>query len=333
MTTGPLGQGISNAVGLAIAEAHLAATYNKENFPIFDNHIFVIVGDGCLQEGVSAEALSLAGHLKLDKLIVLYDDNHVSIDGDTEISFTEDVAMRMKAYGFNVSCVEDGDNDVGSLNNAIENAMKTQGKPSFIKIRTTIGYGSKNQGTEKVHGAPLGTEDIKNIKSVFGLDPNSSFHVPDEVAAHYKKVSDEGKLKEIEWKNMFAAYEKQFPDLASEIKRRFSGALPADWKSKLPRYTPNDPEIATRKLSENVLNAIGNSIPELVGGSADLTGSNLTKWKNSEDFQNSTTNLGSYAGRYFRFGVREHGMFAILNGLAAYGGLIPFGGTFLNFIT
>ncbi|RIA95509.1 Transketolase, thiamine diphosphate binding domain-containing protein [Glomus cerebriforme] len=333
VTTGPLGQGISNAVGLAIAQIHLAAIFNKPGFDLFTNHTFVIVGDGCLQEGVASEAASLAGHLQLGNLIVLYDDNHVSIDGDTEVSFTEDVCKRFEAYGWHTQVITDGDNDLEGIAKAIEDAKKVTNKPSLIKIRTTIGIGSKNQGTEKVHGSPLAADDIVEIKKLYGFNPESFFHVPNEVYELYGKYREKGKIAETQWNKLLEDYTAKFPEQGNEIKRRFSNKLPEGWEQHLPRYTPSDPPVATRKLSENVLNKIAEIVPELVGGSADLTGSNLTRWKTAVDLQPDSTGLGKYSGRYIRYGVREHGMFGAMNGLAAYGGIIPFGGTFLNFIS
>ncbi|GBC01909.1 hypothetical protein RclHR1_04380010 [Rhizophagus clarus] len=333
VTTGPLGQGFSNSVGLAIAQAHFAAVYNQPGFDLFTNHVYVIAGDGCLQEGIASEAASLAGHLQLGNLIALYDDNHVSIDGDTEVSFTEDVCKRFEAYGWHTQVVNDGDNDLESIAKAIENAKKVTNKPSLIKIRTIIGIGSKHEGTEKVHGSPLAVDDIVEIKKKYGFDPEQFFHVPNEVYELYGQYREKGKAAEAQWNELLESYTAKFPEKGNEIKRRFSNKLPEGWEQHLPRYTPSDPAVATRKLSENVLNKIADVIPELIGGSADLTGSNLTRWKTAVDFQPDSTGLGNYSGRYIRYGVREHGMFGVMNGLTAYGGIIPFGGTFLNFIS
>ncbi|KAI8925833.1 Transketolase, thiamine diphosphate binding domain-containing protein [Entophlyctis helioformis] len=332
VSTGPLGQGISNAVGLAIAEAHMAATFNRPGYNVVDNYTFAITGDGCLQEGVQAEAVSLAGHLQLGKLIVLYDDNHISIDGDTNLGFTEDVNKRFESYGWHTQTIADGNHDLAGLAAAIEAAKAVKDKPSLIKIRTIIGFGSVNEGEEKVHGAPLGAKDIAQVKTKFGFDPEKTFHVSPEVYKHYADIAARGANAEAQWTKVFEAYSAAFPDLAAELKRRTSNELPANWKSLLPVYTPADAAVATRKLSETVLNKIAPAIPELIGGSADLTGSNLTRWKTAEDFQPNATGLGTYAGRYIRFGVREHGMAAICNGIHAYGGLVPFGATFFNFI-
>ncbi|KAI9469837.1 MAG: transketolase [Benjaminiella poitrasii] len=333
VTTGPLGQGISNAVGLAAAEAQFAATYNRPGFELFNNYTYVILGDGCLQEGVSSEASSLAGHLKLGKLIAFYDDNHITIDGDTAVSFTEDVLKRYESYGWHVQTVGNGDSDYDSIAKAVEAAQKVTDKPSLIKIKTTIGYGSLLQGEEKVHGAPLAADDIKQLKQKFGFDPEQSFQVPNEIYDLYHKRAQQGAEVEDKWNQLFAQYKEKYPKEAAEIERRFSNTLPEGWEKALPRFTPADAPVATRKLSEGVLAAIEGQLPELIGGSADLTGSNLTRWKNAVDFQNPSTKLGDYSGRYFRYGVREHGMFAIMNGLSAYGGIVPYGGTFLNFLT
>ncbi|KAK6092190.1 Transketolase [Batrachochytrium dendrobatidis] len=333
VSTGPLGQGISNAVGLAMAEAHMAATFNRPGFQVISNYTYGITGDGCLQEGVQAEAVSLAGHLKLGNLIMLYDDNHITIDGDIEVGFTEDVVQRFESYGWHTQVLGDGDNDVAGIIAAIQKAKAVTDKPSLIKIRTTIGFGSVLQGEEKVHGSPLGAKDIIQLKIKFGLDPEVHFHVSDEVYKHYHDASARGAAGYNAWVKLMQEYAVAHPDLASELNRRLNNELPTGWKDLLPKYTPADPAVATRKLSENVLNKIALSIPELVGGSADLTGSNLTRWKGAVDFQPDVSGLGSYAGRYIRFGVREHGMAAICNGMNAYGGIIPFGATFFNFIS
>ncbi|CAO3656757.1 unnamed protein product [Mucor hiemalis] len=333
VTTGPLGQGISNAVGLAAAEAHYAATFNRPGYELFNNNTYVILGDGCLQEGVSAEAISLAGHWKLGKLIALYDDNAITIDGSTDVSFTEDVIQRVEACGWHTVIVGDGDNDFASIEKAIEEAKSVTDKPTLIKVKTTIGYGSLNQGEEKVHGSPLSDDDIKQVKEKFGFNPEEKYFVPQEVYDLYATRAEEGAKAEEAWNALLAQYKGEFPEEAAEIERRFAGKLPEGWESKLPRFTPADAAVATRKLSEGVLTALSDVLPELLGGSADLTGSNLTRWKKAVDFQHPSTGLGDYSGRYFRYGVREHGMFAIMNGLTAYGGNIPFGGTFLNFLT
>jgi len=333
VTTGPLGQGFANSVGLAIGEAHMAPTFNKPGFNLFTNYTYVIVGDGCLQEGIASEAASLAGHLQLGKLIAFYDDNQISIDGDTEISFTEDVLKRFEAYGWHTLNIKRGDFDMEGITRAIEEAKKVKDKPSIIKVTTTIGFGSINQGKESVHGSSLKADDIAQLKKAFGFNPDEKFVVPKEVYGLYNDVAKKGAELNKEWDKLFENYKKEHPELAKELERRLNNELPKDWSRELPRFTPSDKAAATRKLSEAVLNKIADIIPELVVGSADLTVSNLTRWKTAIDFQPESTQLGSYIGRYFRFGVREHGMCGILNGISAYGGIIPAGATFLNFIS
>lgn len=325
LTTGPLGQGIANAVGLAMAEAHLAATFNRPGFEMINHYTYVFCGDGCLQEGVCQEALSLAGHLKLEKLIIVYDSNHISIDGDTDLSFTEKSKEKYEALGFNVILVQNGDSDFDAMRKALASAKGTKGRPTMIIQTSTIGFGSKNQGTEKVHGAPLGDEDIAAVKAKFGRSAEKYFVEPEVYAAFQAHVEKNAKAH-TEWKNRVAEYVKKFPKEGAQLQMQMENKLPADWESKLPL---NDKSIATRKASENCLAALFPAIPALVGGSADLTPSNLTRpaSANLVDFMPS-----SYQGRYFRFGVREHAMLAILNGLDAHGGLIPFGATFLNFL-
>ncbi|KAI9498357.1 transketolase [Zychaea mexicana] len=334
VTTGPLGQGISNAVGLAAAEAQLAATYNRPGFELFNNYTYTILGDGCLQEGVAAEAVSLAGHWKLGKLIALYDDNAITIDGDTAVSFTEDVLKRFESYGWHTVYVADGDSDIASIEAAIAEAKAVTDKPTLIKVKTTIGYGSLLQGEEKVHGAPLTVDDIKQVKEKFGFNPDEKYVVPKEVYEFYGARAAAGAAAETEWNALLEKYVQQFPTEGADLKRRLAGQLPEGWEAALPRFTPADAAVATRKLSEGVLTALADKVPEMLGGSADLTGSNLTRWKQAVDFQHPSTGLGDYTGRYFRYGVREHAMFAVMNGLAAYGvNIIPYGGTFLNFLT
>lgn len=330
--TGPLGQGISNSVGMAIAQAHLAARFNKPKFNLIDNYVYCIVGDGCLQEGVASEACSLAGHLRLGKLIVLYDDNKITIDGETCLSFTEDVCKRFEAYGWFTQSVSDGNESLEDIQNAI-NKAKNQDKPSLIKIRTTIGYGSSKAGSHSVHGAPLGAVDLEQVKQKFQFDPKQSFVVPNEVGEFYKNIGAKGTEKHKLWNSLFLLYQSEYPDLAKEFDRRLNGKLPENWFDSLPNYSVTDAAVGTRKISEEVISHLQSVIPELVGGSADLTPSNLTRWKGAVDFQHPSTNLGSYEGRYIRFGVREHGMAAICNGIAAYGMLIPYCSTFLNFIS
>jgi transketolase len=333
VTTGPLGQGISNAVGLAMAQAHTAAVFNKPGFDLVDNYTYCFLGDGCLMEGVSSEACSLAGHLQLGNLIAVWDDNKITIDGDTNQAFTEDVVKRYESYGWHVLTVENGDSDLAGIEAAIKKAQEVKDKPTLIQLKTIIGFGSKQQGTHGVHGAPLKADDIKQLKEKFGFNPEQSFAVPQEVYDLCNKAASSGAAHEEEWNKLFAKYAEQYKAEHADLSRRLKGDLPEGWEKHLPTYTPADPAVASRKLSETVINKIFDAIPELVGGSADLTGSNLTRWKGAIDYQPPSTGLGTYSGRYIRFGVREHGMGAIMNGMAAYGTIIPYGGTFLNFVS
>lgn len=328
VSTGPLGQGISNAVGLAMAESHLAATFNRDGFDVVDHFTYVICGDGCLQEGVSSEASSLAGHLGLGKLIVLYDDNNITIDGNTNLSFSEDVNMRYDSYGWHTQTVSDV-SDLDSLRTAIMNAKAESSRPSLIKIRTVIGHGSSKEGTAKVHGAPLGADDLSQLKAKYGFDPSSSFVVRPEVKELYSNRGRADNAAYAAWEALYAAYGKAHPDLAAEYERRLSGALPANWKDAIPSFPVAEEKkaIGTRNHSQMVLNGIAGNLPELMGGSADLTPSNLTNLTSTGDYQRDTP-----GGRYIRFGVREHGMAAICNGLFAHGAVRPFCATFLNFI-
>ncbi|KAH0545147.1 Transketolase [Glutinoglossum americanum] len=333
VTTGPLGQGFSNAVGLAIAQAHTASVFNKPGFDLVSNYTYCIFGDGCAMEGIASEAASSAGHLQLGNLICIYDDNHISIDGDTACAFTEDVLKRFEAYGWHTQWVEDGDHDLEGIEAALEKAREVKDKPSVIKVTTTIGFGSKLQGTGGVHGNPLKADDCQAVKQKFGFDPEQSFVVPQGVYNLYHKRATEGAAKEQEWNQLLEKYGQEYKNEHADFTRRLAGDLPEGWEKNLPTYKPSDPAVASRKLSETVLTKIYQVIPELIGGSADLTGSNLTRWKDAVDFQPPSTKLGDWSGRYIRFGVREHAMAAIMNGLAAYGTIIPYGGTFLNFVS
>ena len=327
VTTGPLGQGIANAVGLAMAEAHLAAKFNKSDCQIVDNYTYVIMGDGCHQEGVSGEAASLAGHLGLGKLIALYDDNHITIDGNTNVSFTEDVLKRYEAYGWHTIHVADGNTDVAAISRAIEEAKSVTDRPSMIKVTTTIGYGSPNKAnTAGVHGAALGAEEAELTRK--NLDWNyGAFEVPQDAYDHWRQALSRGAAAEADWNNLLADYRAKYPAEAAQFERQLRGELPQGWDANLPSYTADDKGLATRQHSYNCLNAIGPNLPELIGGSADLTHSNLTDIKGEKGFQK-----GAEANRYLHFGVREHAMAAILNGLAYHGsGLIPYGGTFAVF--
>lgn len=334
VTTGPLGQGIANAVGLAIAQANVAATYNKPDFVVSDNHTYCFFGDGCMMEGISHEACSLAGHLKLGNLICFYDDNKISIDGSTKQEFDEDVAKRLEAYGWEIIEVPNADTDTGAILAALEKAKKSDDKPTCIKMHTTIGYGSVNQGTAGVHGSPLKPDDVAQLKKKWGFDPAKNFFVPAEVYDYYHKVAAAGAKAESQWKDNFARYSKKYPELAAEYARRQAGKLPQNWEAILPTYTSSDPKVATRKLSGDAISSIVAKIPEVIGGSADLTPSNNTRWAAAHDFQPPSSGLGNYAGRYIRYGVREHAMGAIMNGISAYGlNFRPFAGTFLNFVS
>jgi transketolase len=326
-TPGPLGQGIANGVGLAMAEAHLAAKFNKPDAKIVDHYTYVILGDGCNMEGVSGEACSLAGHLGLGKLIALYDDNHISIDGSTDVSFTEDVAKRFEAYGWHVQHVPDGNDNLEAIAKAIEAAKAVTDKPSMIKVTTTIGYGSPNKAnTADVHGAALGKDEVKLTRENLGWE-HPEFEVPEDALKHFRKAVERGANFETEWNQAFADYKAKYPEEAAEFERMLSGKLPEGWEKALPTYKPEDKALATRKTSEMSLNALAPVLPELIGGSADLTHSNYTLLKGFGDFQK-----GQYANRNLRFGVREHGMGSICNGIALHGsGLIPYCATFLVF--
>ncbi|MER3491447.1 MAG: transketolase [Mastigocladus sp. ERB_26_2] len=327
VTTGPLGQGIANAVGLAMAEAHLAAKFNKPDAKIVDHYTYVILGDGCNMEGVSGEACSLAGHLGLGKLIALYDDNHISIDGSTDIAFTEDVGKRFEAYGWHVQAVSDGDTNLEAIHKAIEAAKAVTDKPSLIKVRTTIGYGSPNKAnTAGVHGAALGGDEVAATRNNLGWE-HEPFVIPEDALKHFRKAVDRGAEYESQWNKTFADYKAKYPQEAAEFERQISGKLPEGWEKALPTYEPGSKAIATRKTSEMTLNALAPVLPEMIGGSADLTHSNLTELKGAGDFQK-----GQYQNRNLRFGVREHGMGSICNGIALHGsGLIPYCATFLVF--
>lgn len=325
-TTGPLGQGFTNAVGMAIAERHLAALFNRPGHEIVSHNTFVICGDGDMMEGITSEAASLAGHLGLSKLICLYDDNRISIEGKTDITFTEDVTLRFAAYNWQVITVKDG-NDLDEIGNAIRAAIKETGKPSLIRLRTHIAFGSPNkQDTADAHGAPLGEEEIKLTKQCLGCGPDEQFCVPEKVLAHYRASTQKGAESEKQWKVLFDTYVNQFPELAAQWNAMMSGVYETDWAATLPDFADSSGPIATRGASGTVLNAAADKIPSLIGGSADLAPSNKTIINSASDFQK-----GNYSGRNIRFGVREHAMGGILNGMSLHKGLRPFGGTFLVF--
>jgi transketolase len=325
-TTGPLGQGIAMGVGMAMAERHLAATYNKENYEVIDHYTYSICGDGDLMEGVSAEAASLAGHLKLGRLIVMYDSNDISLDGDLNQSFSESVQDRFKAYGWQYLRVEDG-NDLAAIAEAIEEAKKDESKPTLIEVRTVIGYGSPNKsGKADSHGAPLGADEIKLTKEAYKWTFENDFHVPQEVYEHFRRsVLEKGEQKENEWNDLFSNYKKEFPELGLELEQAIDHKLPANWTKDIPAYEEGK-SLASRASSGEVLNVIAKNLPSFFGGSADLAGSNKTQIKGSADFL-----PGSYEGRNIWFGVREFAMGAALNGMALHGGLNVYGGTFFVF--
>ena len=324
-TTGPLGQGFANGVGMAMAESFLAARFNRPGFDIVDHYTYAIVSDGDLMEGVAAEAASLAGHLGLGKLICLYDDNEISIDGSTDLTFTEDVGRRFAAYDWHVLHVENG-NDLNALTAAIEAARLETDRPSLIVVRTTIGFGSPNkQGTSSIHGSPLGPDEVVLTKQNLGWPKDREFYVPDEVAQHMGEAVEDGRKAQSVWDSLFSRYEEAHPELAAEYKQWMRGELPARWEETLPEFEAGE-KMATRASSGKVINAIASWMDNLVGGSADLTPSNKTGITGRGDYQKETPE-----GGYFRFGVREHGMASICNGLILHGGVRPYCGTFLIF--
>lgn len=324
-TTGPLGQGFGNGVGMAIAEAHLAEIYNRPGHQVIDHYTYALVTDGDLMEGVSAEAASLAGHLQLGKLIYLYDDNRISIDGSTELAFTEDRGKRFEAYGWQVIQVEDG-NDVDAVDQAIQSA-KGDPRPSLIVCRTHIGYGlPTKQGTEAAHGAPPGEKELQGAKEDLGWPVRPRFLVPDDVLDYYREAVSQGRELQTDWERRLESYREEYPDLGQELQRRLGGNLPDGWSGQLPSFSPEDGPLATRAASGSVINALAPTVPELIGGSADLAPSNKTWIDGSPDFQKD-----QYQGRNFHFGVREHAMGAAVNGMALHGGVVPYGGTFLVF--
>ena len=322
-TTGPLGQGFGMGVGMAMAERHLAATYNRPGFNVVDHHTFVLCGDGDLMEGLSHEAASLAATLNLGKLIVLYDDNLISLDGPTNWSFTEDVYDRFEAYGWHVQRVMDG-NDLGGIEEAIVSAKAQTGKPSLIGVRTVIGYGSPKAGTNKVHGEAMGAANVAATKKFFGFPEDQSFYVPEDALANWREAVKRGAAAEAEWNQLFAGYKAAFPEQAAEFERTQSGALKAGWEKAIPSFGTEKP-VATRNAGQQVMNAIFDEVPELFGGAADLTASTKTIFKASPHFAEDP------AGRNVFFGVRELAMCAAVNGMAVHGGLKPFGSTFFVF--
>lgn len=326
VTTGPLGQGFANGVGMAIAQQYLASRYNKPGFDLFDYKIYAICSDGDLMEGVSAEAASLAGHLKLGNLIYLYDDNKITIEGDTSLAFTEDVTERFQAYGWHVQSVADG-NDTEAIQAAIINAQNDTHRPSLIKVRTHIGFGSPNKvDTAAAHGSPLGKDEVRLVKENFGFDPDKSFEVSDEVLDYYRTKGNAGVKKEEDWKDIYSKYKEKYPSEAAEYELLSDGKLPEGWKDNLPVFKPDAKGLATRKASGKALNAIADKLPWLIGGSADLSPSTDTVLDAFESFTDE-----NHSGRNFHFGIREHAMGSILNGMALTKGFIPYGATFLIF--
>jgi len=324
-TTGPLGQGIAMAVGMAVAEAHLAARFNRDGFPVVDHFTFVLAGDGDLMEGISSEAASLAGTLQLGKLIVLYDDNHVSLDATTDHVFTENRAGRFASFGWHVISLPDG-NDLEAIDLAIREAKAEKQRPSLIAVRTHIGYGSPLHDSPKVHGEPMGPENARATRKNLGWPDLPPFSVPAEVQAHYRQAIPRGTALETQWIDLFARYSEKYPDLSHQLKSMLAGVFPGDWNSSLPSFSPSEGSVSTRDASGKAMNAIAAAVPGFIGGSADLAGSNRTTLKGLGDF-----GFGDNRGRNIHFGVREHGMAAMVNGMALHGGLIPFGATFFNF--
>lgn len=341
VTTGPLGQGLANAVGMAIAEAHLAARFNCEGQPIVDHYTYVMAGDGDMMEGVVAEVCALAGHLRLGKLIVLYDDNKVTLAGSTGLSFTENIEMRFKSYGWQVQKVQDG-NDVAAVDRAIRKAKKETDKPSLICVQTTIGYGAPGkQGSCDAHGSPLGEKELQGAKDTCAWPTEEPFYVSDDVCKYFRKAVSRGRRSEKLWLSRLLAFRQKDAFLAAQLERTLAGELPADWEEALAEFPADSKDVATRKASEIVMQAIAAKVPELAGGSADLNPSTFTWLKGLGDFQSETLSseglhgmvggAWDYTGRNIHFGVREHAMGAIAVGLALHGGVIPYTATFLTF--
>jgi len=340
-TTGPLGQGFANGVGMAMAEAYLAAHYNQPGFKLIDHFTYGIVSDGDLMEGVASEAASLAGHLRLGKLIYLYDDNHMTLSASTHLSFTEDTQKRFDAYGWHTQLIKDG-NDIEAIHRAINKAREVTDKPSLILVKTIIGYGSPHkQNTFEVHGSPLGVEEVKLTKQYFGWPEKPSFYIPEKAKKHFQAAIVKGKHAEQEWKKMLSAYSKKFPQLAKELSMLMKNELRKNWDENIPHFPTDEKGLATRDASEKVMQAINPSLPGFIGGSADLNNSTKTALQNYGTFENPNTEKGdiqgsvdggwNYAGRNIFYGIREHAMGAISNGLASFNGIIPFTATFLVF--
>ena len=322
-TTGPLGQGFANGVGMAMAERFLSKKYNKPNFNIIDHYVYGIVSDGDLMEGIASEAASIAGHLNLGKLIYLYDDNNITIDGSTDLAFTEDVFKRFESYNWHVQSVDDG-NNIDLIDEAIKNA-KRDDRPSLIKVKTIIGFGSPNEGTSSVHGSPLGEEGLKQAKKNLRWESNDKFYIPNEAKNNFSSIQD-GKKNEDKWNKLFQEFGQKFPQLKNQFENSMRGVFPDGWKDLLPKFTQADGPIATRSASGKVLNSLSESIDNLFGGSADLEPSNNSYQKNKKVF-----NKENFDGNNIHYGVREHAMAAIANGMAVHGGVIPYIATFLIF--
>ena len=340
-TTGPLGQGFANGVGMAIAEAYLAETFNKPDCKIVDHYTYGLVSDGDLMEGVSAEAAPLAGHLKLGKLIYLYDNNHITLSSATPVTFTEDHEKRFQAYGWHTQSIEDG-NDLEAIENAIRNAQNETEKPSLILVRTHIGFGSPNkQDTCGAHGSPLGEDEVKLTKQNLNWPVEPTFLIPEEASEHFHQAIKSGEKEEVKWGNIFSQYKKLYPELATEFLNLTQGKLPKDWDSKIPEFPADEKGMATRVASGKVMNAFSPFLKSFIGGSADLNTSTHTELKDAGNFEHPSMAVGdlqgaakgvwSYAGKNLQYGVREHGMGSISNGMAAHGGIIPFTATFLTF--
>ncbi len=324
-TTGPLGQGIGNAVGFAVAQAHMGAVFNRDR-KIIDHHVYFIASDGDMMEGVSHESASFAGHLKLGKLIGFYDDNHITIEGDTALTFSDDTGARFEAYGWHVQHIADV-NDLTALNRAIDAAKAETSKPSLIVVRSHIGYGSPHKhDTAEAHGSPLGQDEITLTKQALGYPSQEPFYVAPEALRYWREAAKRRAKAEDEWKKIYDAYKAANPDLEKELQRRLRGDLPDGWEEAIPTFTAKDGNVASRAASGIVINAIGKKIPELIGGSADLASSTNTIIKGEPSFS-----AENYAGRNFHFGIREHGMGSIMNGMSLFGGIIPYGATFLIF--
>lgn len=326
VTTGPLGQGFANGVGMAIGQQVMAHRYNRPGYKLFDYNIYAICSDGDIMEGVASEAASLAGNLKLGHMIYLYDDNKITIEGSTSLAFDEDVTERFQGYGWHVQSVDDA-NNLDALTTAINNAKKETGRPSLIRVRSHIGYGSPNKvDTASAHGSPLGAEEVRLVKENFGFDPDKFFDVPDDVLNYYREKGKAGISKEEDWNEMYKKYKEEFPKEAADLELLRSGKLPKGWEEKLPTFKADPKGMATRKASGKVLNAIADSLPLLMGGSADLAPSTDTELTQYESFSSE-----NHSGRNFHFGIREHAMGAVLNGMALTKGIIPYGATFLIF--